>query len=141
MAGFDAGNVVAPLDWDFTAFGGGRGRVPEPTDGQIRAFRRALLDLARTLAPGADVATAHDAVQTVAAADADALERVEDQWEAAVVDLCQGSPSREDLARLPARVKAAFFGWVTGELVTDPTGSTPGMRRSPAAGTNGASGS
>lgn len=38
MAKFDAGTAVETLDYDFTAFGGGRGTVPEPSTKKVNQY-------------------------------------------------------------------------------------------------------
>lgn len=47
--GFNAGNAVAPLDWDFSDFDAGKGTTPEPTTEAIQRFHRKVTTLAEAL--------------------------------------------------------------------------------------------
>src|ERR1700735_4679282 len=44
--GFDAGDAVTPLDWDFTKFGAGQGTSPEPSDVMIERYKRQQMRIA-----------------------------------------------------------------------------------------------
>lgn len=135
MAGFNAGEVVDALDYDFTAVGGPKGTIPEPDDTRIEKFRKALGGIvAETLkareSAQASVAetgelTADTLLSALESADLTAqLGRAVD----AVADLCQGSPTRDQIEALPWRHKQAFFAWLVGQLL-DPTPRTPATSR------------
>lgn len=47
MAKFNAATAVESLDWDFTAFGGGEGVVPEPSTKRINTFFAEIRALAK----------------------------------------------------------------------------------------------
>lgn len=143
MAGFDAGNVVEPMDWDFTKFGGGKGTIPEPSDVEMERFLRKYRTLmgavrdealasveqaeqeAKAEAEGARRGvTLEEARQLMAEIDltdegSEFARRVSEQMLDIVVGITKGSPSREQISALPNRIRGAFFGWLVGQL-TDP---------------------
>ena len=122
MAKFDAGAAVERLDYDFTAYGGPTGTVPEPSEGQIDA----LLDRLRSAMPDLP-ADATQAQVAEATRDMKLAEQSELMLDA-LGELCQGSPSREQLAELPFRVRTVFQNWLLDELM-NPTNGTAATRR------------
>jgi hypothetical protein len=122
--GFDASNAVEALDWDFAPHVQASGTVPEPSDRILRGFQAAMTRNLTDL--GVDRAQLGSPQQLVAAlADVDEkkLEKAADKVNKALADLCQGSPSLEQLEQLPPRVRNAFMGWLTGLLFG--TGENP----------------
>lgn len=121
MPGFDAGTVVEPLDWDFTAFGAGKGTVPEPSDARLGKFIRDVMaaQTAETtaLAPLTDAAGDPEKVlAAIAKLPEDALIGGAEAMIKPYAELCDGSPTEAQMAKLPPRVRVAFFGWLAGEL-------------------------
>lgn len=121
MPSFDAGAVVEPLAWDFTAFKAGKGVVPEPSDDLIAVFARGMMAAAQQegTAELAALAEAGDDQEKALAAIAAMPEDVLSGAKAMIphyAALCSGSPSAEQLAKLPPRVRYAFFAWLAGEL-------------------------
>jgi hypothetical protein len=123
MPSFDAGAVVEPLNWDFTAFKAGKGTVPEPSDEKIAAFMKATMALAQTEGEaGAGLAALADAgedpekmLTAIAALPEDVLSGAK-ALIPAYAALCSGCPSAVQLGKLPPRVRYAFFTWLAGEL-------------------------
>lgn len=115
--GFQADKVVDPLDFDFSAFGGPVGTIPEPTDQQIFQLQE---DLSAGLVAVGVPADQLDDMEAIAKATA-TLDResqqtfLEAQTEA-LARLCGGEPTLEQIQALPFRIRAAFFGWLIGEF-------------------------
>jgi hypothetical protein len=121
MPSFDAGAVVEPLAWDFTAFKAGEGVVPEPSDEKLAAFARDMMALAQQegKAELKALADAGDDQEKVLAAIAAMPEDVLSSAKAMIppyAALCDGSPSAEQLAKLPPRARFAFFAYLAAEL-------------------------
>jgi len=121
MPGFDAGAVVEPLDWDFTAFKAGKGTVPEPSDAQLGKFIRDVMAAQQTesasLAPLTEAGDDPEAMlAAIAALPEDVLPGATKAMIKPYAELCAGHPSEEQLGKLPPRVRVAFFAWLAGEL-------------------------
>lgn len=87
MPEFSADSSLEPLEFDFTAFGAGKGTIPEPSEAVILAYESARASVT-------DFETQLDAYAL----------------------LCQGSPSRDQLEALPPRLRAAFGRWLVGAV-------------------------
>ena len=121
MPGFDAGTVVEPLDWDFTAFGAGKGTVPEPSDARLGTFIRDVMKAQSTesasLAPLTEAGDDPEKVlAAIAALPEDVLPGATKAMIKPYAALCDGSPTEAQLGKLPPRVRVAFFSWLAGEL-------------------------
>lgn len=121
MPSFNAGTVVEPLEWDFTKYKAGKGVTPEPSDEQLSAFFKAMMAAAQTEGT-AELQAITDAgedqekmLAAIAALPEDALSGAKAMI-APYAALCSGSPSEAQLAKLPPRVRFAFFTWLSGEL-------------------------
>lgn len=127
---FVARDSVEALDYDLTPYGG-TGTIPEPTDEQQQAMfdRMRSMVVEMGLVPGQ---SREEIAVALSAAPEDLLARAKDTMLDALGEVCGDSPSREHLAKLPPRMRAAFLGWLTGEL-SDPTSSSVVMTPSPAA--------
>lgn len=115
---FDAGQF-GTLRYDFTAFGGVTGIIPDPSDEKLEAFNTAYMELLDKYGVGEDVDKDDpDAVK-------DAIERnkdvsfIEQQKEMMelIAELCDHSPSLEELQKLPFRVRQVYLGWIQRELI------------------------
>jgi hypothetical protein len=123
--GFDASKAVSPLDWDFTEFGQGKGRVPEPTDKMIET---ALRDLAKASAEMIEKAglkrdpnLTQDQIAEILAAfpddfEATAFAAMSKKMITIFAKLCGNQPSATILTALPFRVRQLFFLWLMKEL-------------------------
>lgn len=107
--GFKSSQVEA-LDFDFTPHDG-KGTVPEPSHDLRDAFLRSLDE---ATAGDGDLA---DRLEDVTVED---LHRLEGAYIAAIVELGQGTPSKEQLEGLPPRHQLSFMKYLVAEL-TDPT--------------------
>lgn len=134
--GFDASQAVAALDWDFSAFGAGSGTSPEPSDQMIERFKRKQQRLATALIEQVQLTNrqveADDeevAIPTLiplkeaVAAIAD-ITGEDELASTALAQMCEitaevlsDQPNAKQIGALPFRVRAAFFGWVTGQLL------------------------
>lgn len=113
MSKFNAATAVESMEFDFTAFGGGAGAIPEPSTGQVDQFLKVLRGMTRTVNPNP---TDAEAIEALKAITEDQANEMGNTLKQAMVDLCGGVFSLEDLDRLPYRVFAAFAGWLAGSL-------------------------
>jgi hypothetical protein len=153
--GFDAGKSVTTLDYDLTTANvadeeareilkDAKGTIPEPSQAALDRFTSHVRDIATDPDLAALVALGEDpdpaaVIDAVGQMPEEKLNQVTEGMLDVIIDVCQGSPTEEQIRALPPRVRNAFVGWVSGELV-GPTGPTSGSSRSPAAmSANGAS--
>lgn len=132
MSKFDAGAVVEPMTYDFTAFGGKSGTIPEPSSGQVDTFMadvRAMIEPIKDLfgKDTTDLAEDADLAEKVSALPDDLVAGMSDQMTEAVAKFCSGSPSKEEIEALPYRVQTAFMAWLMSEL--RPEGKTAASTR------------
>lgn len=130
MSHFDASTAVEVITFDFTKYGGGAGEIPEPTDEVLDNFFQGLSitmgNLKESVKDMKDLdATDPESVQAALSAvqEGDTMQKVSADLNVLIAGLTQGSPSEEDIQRLPFRVKQAFLGWLTGQF--SPEGGTP----------------
>ena len=137
MPKFDAGAVVEPLDFDFTTVKGyphrrAKGDIPEPSDKQIATFLGKIRDImkqAKGLAEGSDIDPADPMgfLNQLDSYDPDKFLEVFQTMSDAYSELCSGTPSAEEISALPMRVRALFFAWIQGEVVSPEAGPGAGM--------------
>ena len=141
MAKFDAGVAVEALEYDFTAYGGKEGRIPEPTTRLVNDFfdeMRGLLQEAQRAKSAAEgvqleemseeeMAGALDKVDEGMAATTNFQERTVK----AIAILCQDSPSADELMALPYRVLSQFNQWLIGEIAPKSKGQEAPSPRQP----------
>lgn len=128
--GFDAAKAVKPLDWDFSAFDGGSGTVPEPTGKQIAKFYTGLDAVSRDALKRQDIDADADVPpdKLLEAADAAVDDEADivalhEKLTGVYADLCHGSPTKAQISKLPFRVRMAFFNWIAGELRPEASGA------------------
>lgn len=148
MAGFDAGEVIEPMDWDFTRYKAGKGTVPEPSDVETERFLRKWRLLVVQVVSAAEIAANEMIDQEIEQRKQEALARVEgkpikvptiaealelmkqvdvsdtapeiaDAMADLVSKFCKNKPSKAQLLKLPNRIRGAFYGWLIGQ-VTNP---------------------
>lgn len=116
---FDAGQFGS-LRYDFTAFGGVTGIIPDPSDVLLEEFNTQYMELLEKYGVGENVDKDDpDAV-------ADAIQRnkevsfVEQQKEMVklIALLCDDKPSADEINKMPFRVRSRFIAWVQRELVS-----------------------
>jgi hypothetical protein len=153
MAAFDAGSAVAPMDWDFSKFGAGKGTVPEPSDIEIERFMKKYRILAtQVLAASEDqtnlqitrdieqrtqaaedgrttyltVAQSLEVMNQVDVSGEDVSPEISDAMVELVLTITKGSPGKDQILALPNRVRGAFYGWLIGELTNPDFSVTAG---------------
>jgi hypothetical protein len=110
---------VNGLRYDFRDWLGGdgpQGLIPEPSDKMLEAY----FDRVRELAKEADI----DEEELDGLSDAEVAERtsevnfgeLQENMAEAIGNLCQDSPSKDDLLRLPFRIRQVFVKWLLKEL-------------------------
>lgn len=121
MPHFDAGNIVEPMDYDFTKFGGQKAVIPEPSETQLLTMFSDMDALVKELAGEyvslPDNPSATDLVEslnqlTMSESYGPMLAGMTRIYSA----VCSNSPSVDELNMLPPRIKALFFQWVAKEL-------------------------
>ena len=105
MAGFDASTAVEPMEYDFTAYGGSKGIVPEPSTKEMQVFQR---DFAKVMRKGQALEISDEEAMKLTDKQFDKLQAdaqgIGEELDELIAQLCKGEPSREDVAKLPFRV-------------------------------------
>lgn len=125
MAGFDAANVVEPLDYTLRPHVDKSGTIREPNDRQIADYLAGYQKLVkdyRGQLPDELVAGGNPDIGAVldAAADLDTeiVVRLNAEVAALVSALCSGDPSKDDILGLPPRIRGMFLAWVQKEVMS-----------------------
>src|SRR5687768_6270365 len=122
--GFKADEVVAPLDFDFRPHVADvHGVIQEPTDKQLHAFMKGVQNILLAITPKdidvmSDQNKMLEALATMLDADNAASKALGDEVHSLCVAVCSGFPSDEQIMALPPRIRAHFYGWLTGQLVS-----------------------
>lgn len=128
--GFNAGEILEPLDYDFSKYDGPVGTVPEPSSGAVKGYFRAMKNLAKEARKFKDIEKAlGDEEEIDSLPDEELAERMsmldeaeegvdmlQKQQKEALAALCSNQPSFDELDRLPHRVFQAFNKWLIGEI-------------------------
>lgn len=116
--GFDASSAVEPLDYSFAPYSDAQGTIEEPTQQQVERLFEAIrgLAVAAGIQPGA---SREEAIAAFAAIPEEVQKEQAQHTLDALVDFCQGNPSREDIEALPYRPLNAFIGWLVGHFAGD----------------------
>lgn len=132
MAGFNAATAVEPLNYDFSAFEGPVGVVPEPSTKQVNAYFDEVKALAKEVQASraaADAAaksveedemTEAKAQEVLATVQEGDINGYDTRMSELTADLCSGSPTLKQIDALPFRVRFAFMQWVVQSLRPDP---------------------
>lgn len=123
--GFKATEAVEELTYDFNPYVKESGTIPEPTVSQVDAFRRRLFEAFR--GTGLDIESVRAGKIDLSQVDTllETVDGLEAEMTSAVADLT--GIAHSTLNALPARVKQAFMGWITGEFAS-PEASAPATR-------------
>lgn len=113
---FDAADAVEPMDYDFTKFKAGKGTVPEPSQSEYRTYVRGLTSLQGKYKDLEKLTDKDDLSDKQVKEINDKAEALSDEMDELVAKLCQNVPSREDIAKLPFRVKNVFSKWLQEEF-------------------------
>lgn len=128
MAGFDAATAVEPMDWNFEKFGAGSGVVPEPSTKDMKDFQK---DFARIMRDATALEMPDEDAAKLSEDEFNALQEQVDEigerLDVAIAKLCKDQPSREQVAKLPFRVKTAFSKWLMEQF--RPEGETSGTKK------------
>lgn len=163
MAKFDAGTAVERLEYDFTAYGGNKGEIHEPSTGDVNRFFTNMRKMMREVQALSASVKDLDELEKIEELDDETLTRqvnaIDEATEGAseyqtrtiehIAELCGGhreyvenpddpsgdkievivggSPSMEDLSKLPYRVLQAFTNWLMEEI--KPKKTTPATKR------------
>lgn len=116
--GFDAGQLIEKLDYDFTAFGGTKGVIPEPSDKVLLAFqdsmRKGLVEYG--VSDDVDLTDNAAVMRVIAKLPSNQLAAFLDLQVEALAQFCQGTPTLQELQTMPVRVRNAFAGWLMGKF-------------------------
>lgn len=127
MAGFNAETVVEPLDYDFRTKDNPdarHGTIREPSDRQIADYMAGIKQLVRDfqgklpeslVAGDADAASLTDATEDL---DPEIVMELNGALATLLAALCSDEPSREDILRLPPRIRAHFYAWLQREVMS-----------------------
>ncbi|QFG07917.1 hypothetical protein SEA_INTOLERANT_22 [Streptomyces phage Intolerant] len=128
MSGFDAATAVEPMEWDFSHYGGGKGVVPEPSTREMQDFQR---EFAKVMRKGQALEISDEEAMKLSEKAFDKLQtdaqKIGEELDELIAKLCKGTPSREDVATLPFRVKTAFSKWLMEQFA--PEGGTSGTKQ------------
>jgi len=147
VSGFDAGAEVDPLDYDFTTIKAipddvreilkdAKGTIPEPSNERVNKFLRKQRTKLESVGIKVEDFDPNDQQKSMTAiakslstASAEDIDKVALEMVDAFAELCDGTPSREQIAALPQRIQSAFFGWLMGKL-TSPESAAGGTKPS-----------
>lgn len=130
MGAFDAGTAVEPMEYNFTTVPGGKGQgvVPEPSTQEMKDFQR---EFAQIMREGSKLDLSDDEASKMSDDEfveyqkkAEAIGELLDE---AIAKLCKNTPSVEEVATLPFRVKTAFSKWLMEQF--RPEGETSGTTK------------
>jgi hypothetical protein len=124
MAKFDLEKKVSKLEWNFG--GGVRGITPEPSNHAVNTFQDAMANNLEAIGRPAisDRTDMNEIRKAYADLSVDEMDQLHEWSLDALVTLCQGSPSREQLDDIGHRGQQAFLGFIQEELV-NPEGVRP----------------
>jgi len=117
---FDAG-VFGSLRYNFTAFGGVTGIIPDPSDELLDDFNksyRALLKEYGVTEDGEELEDVPDLDELEKRADRPTFVQQQQDVVKLIAALCQDSPSEEQIMKLPFRVRQKFVVWLQRQLVS-----------------------
>jgi hypothetical protein len=128
MAGFDAAAAVEPMDWNFEKYGAGSGTVPEPSTKDMKDFQK---EFARVMRDATALELPDDEAAKLSEDEFNALQEqvdeIGDRLDIAIATLCKDQPSRDQVSKLPFRVKTAFSKWLMEQF--RPEGETSGTKK------------
>lgn len=132
---FDAADQVEPMDYNFDTIAkaypgryplleGVSGTVPEPSDEAVQHLQHRLTTATKGLIPDGIDTTDRTALALALREMPEGLFRdAEESVIDALAELTAGSPTREQIAALPFRIRRNFVRWLQKELM-DPESST-----------------
>lgn len=129
MPKFDASSIGGELEYDFSKWGGSKGVIPEPPRFAVSRMLKRVDELFESLGlrkkEDKGVETPEDVINTMEkVSEEEVFEKMAAGLVEILAEVCDGSPSKEDLEKLPYRPMQGFFGYLMGEL-TNPEVSKP----------------
>lgn len=112
MPNFDA---IDELTYDFTAYGGKSGVIPEPSTEQVEMFTEMLRQVMPTMTDAEGKILLDVAAIQAKVADGDDLGLIVNT---AVENLFSGEIKADEIKALPYRVQKAFLGWIVGVFLS-----------------------
>lgn len=130
MTGFDAGSAVEPMEYNFETVPGGKGKgvIPEPSTSEMKRFQKEFAQIMRKGA-ALDVSD-EDAMKMTDKEFTDfqkKTDKISEDLDSAIARLCKDTPSVEEVASLPFRVKTKFSKWLMEQFA--PEGGTAGTKQ------------
>lgn len=123
--GFNAGQAVSRLDYDFTDFlPGVKGISPEPSTEQVLIMQARIREIFRI--GDMDPQALNEYLRDLSLED---FKKRDAEIAETYADVCSQQPSTDEILALPHRVQVAFIGYLSGELNT-PTAGSSATRRS-----------
>lgn len=118
---FNAGNVVEPMIFDFTKFGGRKSEIPEPSDDQLVKMYADMDEMVKELAGSfvdlPENPSAQDIVESLNTLTLhESYKPMLDGMTKIYSEVCSGCPGEDELLLLPPRIRALFFQWVSQQL-------------------------
>lgn len=124
MAKFDAAKVVEELAYDFRPHCDKYGTVREPSDRQLADYMAQSKKLAASLKEklpegilDSDSASATEMFDAVENLDPEIVVEFHQDMAGIFATLCSGDPSRDDILRLPIRIRVMFYAWLQQEVM------------------------
>src|ERR1044072_8286008 len=128
MAGFDAATAGEPMEYDFTKYDAGKGVVPEASTKEMQDFQR---EFAKVMRKGQALEVSDEDAMKMTEKEFDKLQKdaaaIGEELDDLIAGLCKGEPAKEDVAKLPFRVKTAFSKWLMEQF--RPEGETSGTKQ------------
>jgi hypothetical protein len=133
---FNAATVVEKMDWDFTAFGGEKGTIPEPSQDAVEAYQKEVTEAVKDIQglPGAQSDFTMEELNALMSSMGEVdFHKIASDVKDAIAKLCQNQPSREQLDLLPYRIFQAFQQWLQAELSPESSsvGTKPSLKAVP----------
>ena len=122
--GFDLSKQVKALDYNLGD--GVRGTVPEPSPKSVNRYQSRMRENVKATGRDVDISNMEDLLKVLGSLTEDDMNAIYEDNLDAVAELCDGAPTRDQLAELPHRAFQAFVGWLSGELTPEaarPAGS------------------
>src|ERR1044072_7518102 len=128
MPKFDAGTAVEKLEYDFSHYKGPVGVTPQPSDHAFKKFSakqsKIMIDADRIEKEMAEA----EKSGTLSEEKLDEFQRrgdeLSEKMSKTVAELCQDQPSKDDVDKLPYRVKMAYMKHLMSQFA--PEGETSG---------------
>lgn len=121
---FDAG-VFGSLRYDFTAYGGVAGIIPDPSDTQIDHFLTEQREMMEELGMDDDDKDPESINEAMEKSGDFDISKHQRRMVGMVSQLCSGSPAEDEIMALPFRVRQSFLIWIQRSLL-DPEAQAAG---------------